>query len=170
MGNVESRRALLRIRKENEQADFRLIVENQSISINKKVLVQESDFFARLLADNPTLEEYSLKGKFEVVEWLIDYFYWSPTETFNNDELADNFFKYHDDIYSLAVRYSIDQLHEPFIETNMTELTLENAKERMELAAINEDHLLVKLLTGYINRNSEESKQLEQELAKLGII
>ncbi|KAI6198458.1 hypothetical protein M3Y96_00521400 [Aphelenchoides besseyi] len=159
MGNVESRCALLKLRKKNEHTDF-----HQQEGSRSRVR-----FFASLLADNPTLEEYSMKGKFEAVNWLINYFYWGPSETFNNDELADNFSKYFDDLYLLSVRYSIYQLHEPFIESNMSEVALKDVHERIELAAKNEDYLLLKLLSGYLNRNGEEKKRLEDKLAKLGI-
>ncbi|KAI6198429.1 hypothetical protein M3Y96_00518400 [Aphelenchoides besseyi] len=157
MGNVESRCALLKLRKKNEHTDF-----HQQEGSRSRVR-----FFASLLADNPTLEEYSMKGKFEAVNWLINYFYWGPSETFNNDELADNFSKYFDDLYLLSVRYSIYQLHEPFIESNMSEVALKDVHERIELAAKNEDYLLLKLLSGYLNRNGEEKKRLEDKLAKL---
>ncbi|KAI6212272.1 hypothetical protein M3Y94_00001500 [Aphelenchoides besseyi] len=173
MGNVASLEKMWEFRKQNKATDFRLIVEGKTIMVHKKVLAEQCGFFARLFEDNPTLEEYSMDAKFEVVEWIISSFYEPSSDTFvakfDHMDFKEKLMEYLTDVYLLSVRYSIHEFHSDIIKATMCGLTMKNVFMRLDMAFDHEDRVAIKLLKQFIKQNGGMRTRVEEKLTKLGL-
>ncbi|KAI6212331.1 hypothetical protein M3Y94_00008500 [Aphelenchoides besseyi] len=150
---------------QSEHPDFRLIV-------HKNHLMMVSNFFERLLNDKPTINEYTLNTKYEAVEWMIAYFKWHSRQAVTpkldlNGFDRDKFYEYYEFLYSLAVRYSVTQIHLLFNAQMAHGLTMENVVSRLELAVQVNDVKGANIFRHFIAKNGGKEKLIEIELSKL---
>ncbi|KAI6186126.1 hypothetical protein M3Y98_00098800 [Aphelenchoides besseyi] len=131
-----------------------------------------SDFFKRLLTDKPALKEYTLKTKYEAVQWMLSYFQSYYCQIDGHEIGLDGFdreifYKYYTNLYSLSARYSISQLYKLFVVQLTEGLTMHNVVKRLELALEAHDYKIAKIYNQFVVENGGKEKLIEIEMSKL---
>ncbi|KAI6195928.1 Speckle-type POZ protein [Aphelenchoides besseyi] len=120
------RNLLWQMRIDRKLTDFHFYVENVDIEAHKNILALKSEFFAGLFDADPNIFDYTLDEVSGIaVDAMLEFIYLG-----HSFKLED----YVDEVYLLAVKFSIPTLKEQCEDVLRSKITPRNAPEYLVLA------------------------------------